>query len=113
VQVTWQGKLQAAYPLHPGYADAQRAHRRLVRELRLENASDARSVEEGLEESLTIHRLGVFATLGTSFKTTNQIESVMARVEEKTARVDNWRTSHQKLRWCAAACWRSRNSSAV
>ena len=27
----------------------------------------------------------------------------MARVEERTARVDHWRTSDQKLRWCAAA----------
>jgi hypothetical protein len=29
----------------------------------------------------------------------------MARVEERTARVDHWRTSDQKLRWCAAALW--------
>ena len=27
----------------------------------------------------------------------------MARLEDKTARVDCWRTSDQKLRWCAAA----------
>ena len=44
----------------------------------------------------------MFATLGTSFKTTNLIESVMARVEAKTQRVARWRTSDQKLRWCAA-----------
>jgi len=62
----------------------------------------ARSLEEGLEETLTLHRLGVVAELGTSFKTTNLIESVMARVEAKTPRVDRWRTSDQKLRWCAA-----------
>ena len=31
------------------------------------------------------------------------IESVMARVEDKTARVDRWCTSDQKHRWCAAA----------
>lgn len=102
LQATWRGKLQAAYA-HPDYAVAQRALQRLVRELRLVNASAARSLEEGLEETLTLHRLGVFAALGTSFKTTNLIESVMARVEEKTVRVDHWRTSDQKLRWCAAA----------
>jgi len=45
----------------------------------------------------------VFPDVGRSFKTTNLLESVMARVEEKTARVDHWRTSDQKLRWCAAA----------
>ena len=27
----------------------------------------------------------------------------MARLEHKTQRVDRWRTSDQKLRWCAAA----------
>lgn len=45
----------------------------------------------------------MFPELGTSLKTTNLIESLMARVEDKTCRVDRWRTSDQKLRWCAAA----------
>ena len=46
--------------------------------------------------------MGVAAELGTSFKTTNLIESVMARVDAKTRRVARWRTSDRKLRWCAA-----------
>ena len=46
--------------------------------------------------------MGVAAEFGTSFKTTNLIESVMARVDAKTRRVARWRTSDQKLRWCAA-----------
>ena len=50
-----------------------------------------------------MHRLGVFPQLGRAFKTTNAIKSVMARVEERTGRVDRWRTSDQKQRWCAAA----------
>ena len=100
-QPKWRRKLQAAYA-HPGYADAKRALERLVRELSLVNESAARSLEEGLEETLTLHRLGVFPEMGTSFKTTNLIESVMARVEAKTQRVDRWKTSDQKLRWCAA-----------
>ena len=98
----WRRTLHAAYA-HPGYADAKRALQRLIAELRVLNESAARSLEEGLEETLTLHRLGVFPELGTSFKTTNLIESVMARVEAKTERVDRWRTSDQKLRWCAAA----------
>jgi hypothetical protein len=40
-----------------------------------------------------------------SFRSTNLIESVMARLEAKTHRVTRWRTSDQKLRWCAAALW--------
>ena len=55
--------------------------------------------------TLTLHRLGVFSALGVSVKTTNLIESVMARLEAKTRRVTRWRTSDQKLRWCASALW--------
>jgi len=76
--------------------------RQLGRELEQHNASAARSLEEGLEETLTLHRLEVFMKLGISFKTTNLIESVMARVEAKTRRITRWRTSDQKQRWCAA-----------
>lgn len=101
-QPTWRRKLQAAYA-HPAYADARRALLRLVTELRVMNESAARSLEEGLDETLTLHRLGVFPELSVSFKTTNLIESVMARVEDRTAKVDRWRTSDQKLRWCASA----------
>lgn len=101
LQLLWRRKLQAAYA-HPKYADAKRALQKLGSELAVLNASAARSLEEGLEETLTLHRLGVFATLGTSFKTTNLIESVMARVEATTQRVGRWRTSDQKQRWCAA-----------
>ena len=101
LQVIWRRKLQAAYQ-HATYADAKRALLRLVTELAKLNESAARSLEEGLEETLTLHRLAVFVELGTSFKTTNLIESVMARVEAKTQRVGRWRTSDQKQRWCAA-----------
>ena len=101
-QTAWRRKLQAAYA-HASYADAMRALQRLVKDLRVVNESAARSLEEGLEETLTLHRLGVFPELGTSFKTTNLIESVMARVEARTRRVNRWKTSDQKLRWCASA----------
>ena len=101
-QPTWRRKLQAAYA-HASYADAKRALDRLYRELRLVNESAAASLAEGLDETLTLHRLGVFPELGVSLKTTNLIESVMARLEAKTRRVTRWRTSDQKLRWCASA----------
>jgi transposase-like protein len=103
-QRAWRRKLQAAYA-HASYADAKRALQRLARELRLVNESAAASLEEGLDETLTLHRLNVFPELGVSFKTTNLIESVMARLEARTHRVTRWRTSDQKLRWCASALW--------
>lgn len=101
-QARWRRKLQAAYA-HPSYGDAREALQRLHRQLRLVNASAAASLAEGLEETLTLHRLQVFPELGVSFKTTNLIESVMARLEARVRRVTHWRTSDQKLRWTAAA----------
>jgi putative transposase len=101
-QATWRRKLQAAYE-QPTYAQAKRALHRLEAELTLVNVSAAKSLSEGLEETLTLHRLGLFRELGASFKTTNVLESVMAQVEQRTGKVDHWRTSEQKQRWCAAA----------
>jgi hypothetical protein len=103
-QPAWRRKLQAAYA-HPTYADAKRALERVYRELRVVNESAAASLAEGLEDTLTLHRLGVFPELGVSFKTTNLIESVMSRVAARTRRVTRWRTSDQRLRWCASALW--------
>ena len=97
----WRRKLRAAYA-HGSAADAKRALLRLVKELAVINASAARSLEEGLDETLTLHRLGVHEELRRSLNTTNLIESVMAQIERKTQRVDHWRNSNQKQRWVAA-----------
>ncbi len=67
------------------------------------NQSAAGSLTEGLEETLTLHRLGVYALLGRSFKTTNCLESVNALVEERCAKVDHWKNSSQRQRWLATA----------
>jgi len=73
----------------------------------------AASLAEGLEETLTLHRLDVFRGSGVSFKTTNLIDSVMSRLEARTHRVTYWRTSDQKLHWCARRSGRwSGNSDA-
>lgn len=101
-QATWRQKLQRAYE-QPTHAEAKASLDRLARELRVLNESAARSLTEGLEETLTLHRLGVVGELGRSFKTTNALESVMAQVEARTGKVDRWRTSDQKQRWLASA----------
>lgn len=101
-QAAWRQKLQRAYE-QPTYAEAKTSLERLGRELRTINESAARSLAEGLEETLTLHRLGIAVELGRSFKTTNVLESVMAQVEQRTGKVDRWRTSDQKQRWLASA----------
>lgn len=101
-QAAWRRRLQQAYE-RPTYAEAKAALLRLRRELHLVNESAAASLDEGFEETLTLHRLGVFPTLGISLKTTNCLESLNALVGQYTDKVDRWRTSDQKQRWVAAA----------
>jgi transposase-like protein len=101
-RATFRRKLQAAYE-QPTYEKAKRALSKIRAELVLLNASAAASLDEGLEETLTLHRLGIFEELGTSLKTTNALESIHARVESRTAKVDHWRNSDQKQRWLATA----------
>jgi putative transposase len=102
LQDPWRRKLQAAYE-RPSYAEAKAALLRCRPELRLLNASAVTSLDEGLEETLTLHRLGVFRELGISLKTTNCLESLNSLVEQRVAKVDHWRSSDQKQRWLAAA----------
>lgn len=101
-QPQWRRRLQRAYD-RPTYKEAKAALTKLHRELERRNQSAAASLAEGLEDTLTLHRLGVYELLGRSFKTTNCLESVNALVEERCAKVDAWKTSHQRHRWLATA----------
>jgi len=94
--------LQHAYD-RPTYSEAKAALTKLQGELEGRNQSAAASLAEGLEETLTLHRLGVYGVLGRSFKTTNCIESANALVEERCAKVDAWKNSSQRQRWLATA----------
>ena len=95
-------KLQAAYE-QPTEEAAKRALGRLRQELRLVNESAVTSLDEGFEETLTLHRLGLFPRLGVSLKTTNCLESLNALLGQRMDKVDRWRSSDQKRRWLAAA----------
>ena len=99
----WRRKLQAAYD-QPTYAEAQaRSSAAPAASCGSSMSRPRASLEEGLEETLTLHRLGVFRELGISLKTTNCLESLNSLVEQRVAKVDRWRTSDQKQRWLAAA----------
>ena len=101
-QKYWRGQLQKAYQ-RPTYEEAKRELLKIRRELSEINESAVASLDEGFEETLTLHRLGVFGVLGKSLKTTNIIESINAQAEERCGRVDYWKNSSQKQRWLAAA----------
>lgn len=101
-QSAMRRRLQRAYE-KPTYSEAKAALKEIVRELEQRNLSAARSLEEGLEETLTLHHLGLFAQLGASLKTTNCIESVLSQVESRCRKVSHWKNSSQKHRWLAAS----------
>ena len=101
-QKYWRDRLQKAYQ-RPTYEEAKRELKKIRQELSNINESAVASLDEGFEETLTLHRLGLFGLLGRSLKTTNIIESINAQAEERCGRVDYWKNSSQKQRWLASA----------
>jgi transposase-like protein len=101
-QGEFRRKLEWAYQ-EPTYEGVKSRLGKISKELGLVNQSAVGSLEEGLEETLTLHRLGLFRQLGQSLKTTNCIESVMSLVGQMTDKVDFWKNSSQKQRWLASA----------
>jgi len=91
-------RLQQAYEL-PTYDQASKALRKIRA---LVNESAVRSLDEGLEETLTLHRLSLFEELGISLKTTNCLESINSQVARFTGRVTYWKNSNQRHRWVAS-----------
>jgi transposase-like protein len=101
-QGAFKKRLQRAYE-RPTLKEAENHLEEILAELKNCNQSAAKSLQEGFSETLTLHRLGVFAKLGASFKTTNCIESINAAAERHCSKVDRWQNSSQKQRWLAAA----------
>jgi len=101
-QSNFRRKLQSAYE-QPTYEAAKKKLNLIKRELAILNQSAVRSLEEGMEETLTLHRLGMFPKLGISLKTTNCIENIMRQVRIYTDRVSYWKNSDQRQRWVGTA----------
>ncbi|MDP6526895.1 MAG: transposase [Arenicellales bacterium] len=94
--------LQDAYDRET-YQEAKAALKALKPALSLMNESALNSLEEGLEETLTLHRLGLMPQLKLSFRTTNCIESLNSMVAQLTRNVKRWKNSNQRNRWLATA----------
>lgn len=101
-QVLVRKKLQKAYE-KPTYKEAKTEIIKIRKELVFLNESAANSLDEGLEETLTLHKLGVFKELGISLKTTNCIESINSQIGRLVRKVTYWKNSNQKHRWLASA----------
>jgi putative transposase len=95
-------RLKAAWNMKD-YAKAKQELEALVKELAELNPSAAASLEEGLEETLTLHRLGVPETLRVSLRSTNLIESSFSTTRQASQRVKRWRTADQVWRWAGSS----------
>ncbi len=91
-------RLNAAYALED-YAAAKQALEALHRELMDLNPSAARSLGEGMEETLTVHRLHLPAQLRKTMASTNVIESAFSIVEQVCKNVKRWHGGDQRERW--------------
>ena len=91
-------KLNVAYALED-HAAAKLALEQLHRELMDLNPSAARSLGEGLEETLTVHRLHVPPQLRKTLASTNVIESAFSIVERVCSNVKRWHPGDQRERW--------------
>jgi transposase-like protein len=93
-------RIRNAYAL-TSYAEAKAELEKIFRQLERINPSAARSLEEGLEETLTVHRLGVGTLLRRTLASTNPIESCLSTVERVAHNVKRWRAGDHALRWTA------------
>lgn len=86
--------------------DAVRAKKllsNLARRLRDDHPSAAASLEEGLDETLTVMRLGLPRSLERVLSTTNAIENLIGAVRDLGHRVKRWRDARMIVRWTVTA----------
>jgi len=81
---------------------AERLLRNLARRLDQEAPGVAASILEGLDEMLTVNRLGLPAKLRRSLACTNSIENMMGTVRRVCRNVKRWQNAAMALRWTAA-----------
>ena len=89
-----------------GLNDAKLAKRRLERlasSLESDHPGAAASVREGLDETLTLQRLGVTETLYKKLRSTNAIENLNSGIATYSKNVKRWQGGSMAVRWVSAA----------
>jgi transposase-like protein len=99
-------QLHAAYH-ETDYDQALKGLKTTARWLQRLNPDAAASLREGMEETLTVVRLGVPELLRRTLATTNPIESAFSVAENVTRRVKRWRDGDMRQRWCIAGLIRA------
>ena len=96
-----QAKLSKAWA-DPDHARALASLKALAAQLEKVHPDAASSLREGMEETLTLTRLGVTGTLRRTLSSTNCIESMFDTVRTTQRNVKRWRDGDMRLRWTAA-----------
>jgi len=99
---TWQRAITACFACED-YHEAKAMAKKIHTDLQTVSIQAARSFNEGIDDMLTMARLGLHKLLGRSFRTTNIIESVNSGVARFTRHITRWTTTDQRLRWTALA----------
>ena len=94
-------RLRRAWKLDD-HAAAREQLRTLAGELARSHPGACASLNEGLEETLTITRLGVRGPLKRTLQSTNPIESMIECVRRTSRNVKRWQHGEMCLRWTAA-----------
>jgi transposase-like protein len=84
------------------YARALEQLRTLAQELERTHPGAAGSLTEGMEETLTVIRLGIKGKLRRTLESTNPCESMIDTVRTTQRNVKHWSTGEMGLRWTAA-----------
>jgi len=71
--------------------------------LRAEHPSAAASLDEGLDETLTVMAMKLPRSLERVLSTTNVIENLIGSTRDLSARVKRWRDGQMIVRWTATA----------
>ncbi len=74
----------------------------LAKQLEREHPDAAASLREGLDEMVTVARLGISGRLRQSLTNTNCIDSMISICRTSHGRVKRWRDGEMKNRWIAA-----------
>ena len=101
-QDDYKRKISTAYSMSD-YEDAKIKLLEIAEELEEKNMAAVNSIKEGLEETLTLHKLGVNVKFDRTFSTTNPIENVNSQVQNYTQKVKHWQNSKMRYRWLASA----------
>jgi transposase-like protein len=94
----------------PTGEQAERVLRNLARRLDHDAPGVSASILEGLDEMLTVIRLGLPDQLRRSLGCTNAIESLMAVLRQVCRNVKRWRDARMAMRWTATAMLEARKS---